>query len=458
MIKITHISNGKEVDISDFVTNVKWSGDAKQVARVLSFGVLSSPIDKNLPVLNVKLGDMIKMYHGNVERYRGYVFTKDKSLSSNEIDIVSYDGLIYLLKSKGTYNFKNVTPGAITGRICSDFGIPVGNVINGRPIKRIFDAEEIYSIIMTAYTFESNKTKKQYIPLMDKGKLNIHEKGKKIANYELDPSTSIIDAKYGESMENSINVVKIYTEDGKYKGEVKLSGIPGRLQDIYKGDEGEVGARSLLKGIEKTASLEALGNWDCVTGNAVKVREEHTGLVGLFYIDTDEHTFENGQHKMSLGLSFENIMDKQTAGDDPDEIEKEKEKKSGSNTNAASSGGSNKLSKFISAAQSMIGFSYSQANRMGSRSADCSSLVGRAMKMAGITNNAQLTTRSIQGDSRFTKIPMSQIKKGDILWVSGHMAIYMGDNRTLEARYSIKKVDYSSRGNRFTAAYRIKGV
>lgn len=454
MIKITHITGGKETDITDFVTNISWSGDAKQVARVLSFGVVSSATDKSIPIINIKLGDMVKMKDGNVEKYRGYVFTKDKSLSSTEIEITSYDGLIYLLKSKGTYNFKNTTPDAITRKVCKDFNIPVGSVIKGSPIKRIFDGEEIYNIIMTAYTLESNKTKKQYIPLMDKGSLNILQKGKKVSSYELDPSTTIIDAKYGESMEDSVNVVKIYTEDGAYKGEVKLEGVPGRLQDVYTGDEGKAGATSLLKGIEKTASLEAVGVWDCVTGNAVKVKEKHTGLVGLFYIDSDEHTFENGQHMMSLGLSFQNIMDKQEAGENPGDVAKEKQSKS-SGGNAV---GTDKLEKFISAAESMIGFTYSQANRMGSRSADCSSLVGRAMKMAGITNNAQLTTASIKTDSRFKRVTRAKVQRGDILWEKGHMAIYMGGNKTLEARYSMKRVDYASLGNRFTSAYRIKGV
>lgn len=454
MTRIIHVSNGKEVDITEFVTTIKWSGDAKQVARVLSFGIVASPNDKSIPVLNLKMFDMIKMKDGNDEKFRGYVFAKDKSLSGTEIDIVCYDRMIYLLKSKGTYNFKNATPGAITRKVCKDFSIPTGSIPNGSPIKRIFDAEEIYNIIMTAYTMESNKTKKQYIPLMDKGNLNIVEKGKKVSAFQLDPATSIIDAQYAENAENVINVVKIYTEDGKYKGEVRLEGIPGRLQDIYTGDEGKAGARSMLKNIEKTASLEALGVWDCVTGNAVRVKEEHTGLVGLFYIDNDEHTFENGQHKMRLGLSFQNIMDSQSAGEDPDKVEKEPSSKESNKTVS----GSDKLSKFIGAAESMIGYTYSQANRFGSRSADCSSLVGRAMKMAGITNNAQLTTRSIQGDSRFTKISRSQIRKGDILWEKGHMAIYMGGNKTLEARYSMKRVDYASLGKRFTAAYRIKGI
>ena len=71
----------------------------------------------------------------------------------------------------------------------------------------------------------------------------------------------------------------------------------------------------MLQGIEKTAEIEGLGNIECITGNAVKIKEPYTGLTGLFYINNDEHTWRDGQHTMSLGLSFKNIMDSQEGGE-----------------------------------------------------------------------------------------------------------------------------------------------
>lgn len=314
-MKIIH----KTKDITELVEKIEWSGDSKQVARVLNFEMVSSSTDKNIPDINPKMGDMVLLRDDDDEEmFRGYVFTRDKNINNDTMSITCYDGLIYLLKSRGTYNFKNMTPGAITRKLCRDFGIAEGNIINGRYINRIFDAESIYNIIMTAYTLESARTGKKYMPKMEKGKLNIIEKGKKVAKYELDPESSITDASYGESMENSINRVKMYDEDNKYLGEVKLDGVPGILQDVYKKSEGESAremARTMLKGIERTAEIEAIGDFECITGNAVVIKEPHTGLSGLFYIDSDTHTFENGQHTMRLGLAFENIMDEQDGGE-----------------------------------------------------------------------------------------------------------------------------------------------
>lgn len=313
-MKVIH----KNKDITALVTTLSWSGDYKQAARTISLGIAVSPHDHYLPSLTIRMGDLIVVLDDNEkEIFQGYVFLKNKSNQNNEMSITAYDGLIYMLKSKGVYNFKKVTPQAIARRLCSDFGIPAGSFISGTPVSRLFNNENIYNILMTAYTIESKRTGKQYMPKMINGKLNVIEKGKKIAKYELDGNSSISDSTYGESIENSINRVKIYDENNKRVGEVTLSGVPGVLQDIYIKEEGvnpTAGAKEMLQGISQTASIDALGDFDCVTGNAVRIKEPYTGLTGLFYIDSDTHTFESGQHTMRLGLSFSNIMDSQEGG------------------------------------------------------------------------------------------------------------------------------------------------
>lgn len=609
-MKVLH----KGVDITEIVTKLEWSGDYKQVARKLNFGIAVSPHDYYLKRVTILMGDMVRVLDDDdKEIFQGYVFSKDKSINNSEMQLTVYDGLIYLLKSKGTYNFKNMTPDAITRKVANDFGIELGTLESGSPLFRIFDAESIYNIIMTAYTIESQASGRLFMPKMKEGKLNVILKGNYTAKFELDAKSTIINSSYGESIENSINKVKIYDKEGNEKGEVNLGGVPGILQDIYKEEEGvdaTTAATAMLKGIEKTASIEALGDFECITGNAVIIKEPFTGLSGLFYIDNDVHTFENGQHTMSLGLSFQNIMDSQTGGQDPFDVSassggkgevtgtgkqrvwnflkakgfsneaaaaimgnlqqesgidptkkqygggpgrgimqwelgsdrfqalealarkrgttwedldtqlefmwyefnnertavnklrnkygmtpkdlmkmkdtnravtifedcyeragnkqlgkrqsyanqmlkqfKDTDNVKGGTSNVGGSRGS-----LIKAAESMLGFSYSQKNRFGASSADCSSLVGRAMKAAEITNDAQLTTRSIQNDSRFTKISKSQLQPGDIVWEKGHMALFIGNNKLIEASSSAKKVRYANLGNRFTHGYRIKGI
>ena len=56
-----------------------------------------------------------------------------------------------------------------------------------------------------------------------------------------------------------------------------------------------------------------------MTGDGVQVKDTHTGLVGLFYIDSDTHTWEGGNYTIDLELNFKNIMNEVSVGEDEKE-------------------------------------------------------------------------------------------------------------------------------------------
>lgn len=141
------------------------------------------------------------------------------------------------------------------------------------------------------------------------------------------------------------------------------------------------------------------------------------------------------------GYNYEEIQEK------IDELEAE----------ARNSGQAVGIDAFLNEAFKMKGWTYSQERRWDYGYADCSSLVIRAMINSGITKNtSNLTTHTIATDSRFYEIPMSQAKRGDILWYEGHMEIYMGGNSTFGAFQPGKPAGFGSNISRFTKAYRIK--
>ena len=61
-------------------------------------------------------------------------------------------------------------------------------------------------------------------------------------------------------------------------------------------------------------------------------------------------------------------------------------------------------------------------------------------------------------DSRFIKISKSEARAGDVMWQRGHVALNIGNGKLIEASSSKGVVRYSNLGNRFTHAYRIRGV
>lgn len=306
-------------DISHLCQRLVWSGSKSDVARKLVVDIVS---DDNyyMPDFEVKMNDLIQFFLDGVEVFRGYVMDVSRSLEGKTIAYTCYDAGIFLTKSKGKYKFYGETPDNVVRTVCADFDIPVAHVEEGVSYQRIHDNDSIYDIIMTGYTLTSQSNGKQYYLSFDKGALSVLEKGKVVFRYMLTTEREITSASFQSSSLNAVNRVKAYDASGVLVGEYTLDSeydFPGVLQAIYKqsnGENVESAAKALLQDVELTASIEGLGYTECTSGKAVVVSEPTTGLDGLFFIDEDSHTFENGLHTMSLEIAFENLMDEVLAG------------------------------------------------------------------------------------------------------------------------------------------------
>ena len=60
--------------------------------------------------------------------------------------------------------------------------------------------------------------------------------------------------------------------------------------------------------------MEVPGDVRLITGEAVLLRDTGSGVSGLFWIDSDAHTWRNGLHKTKLKLNFRNIVNEMSAG------------------------------------------------------------------------------------------------------------------------------------------------
>lgn len=304
-------------DITDYVTSIEWSGSKPQCTRKLGIQVVNAPYDKNIKQLNIKLGETLYLYSDDMktEYFRGFVTERERSSQTGTITYTAYDIGYYLTKSSATYNFKGKTAETITKVVCDDFKIPVGSLAKtGHSQKLIVKNCKIYDIIMKAYTQAHQVNKKLYMVKASKGKLNVVEYGATICTYELTEDTNIYKSSYKESLSNMVNKVKIYDGDGKQIGvvESKSNQKYGIFQKTYtkeKDKNATTAAKSLLTGIEKTATIEAIGMMQAVTGNGITIVDSATGLKGLFWIIADTHKWVKGVHTMTLSLEFKKSMD-----------------------------------------------------------------------------------------------------------------------------------------------------
>lgn len=340
MIKLLVTNSKGTIDITQLVQSISWSGDYQQCARTLEFELVSSYTDKNIPVVSCELGNGITLMQNNRSLFEGFVFERQKDTGSSIINITCFDGGFYLKRNETSYKFTGITPEAITKKICSDFNISVGTVVaTGTKISRNFIGVNLYNIIMTAYTLAGEETGKHYIIRFIGSKINILEKTVNEETLIIEGGSNLMSASTTESISNMVNQVAIYNSKDvliKTQKDPEAIKLYGLMQNYLKQPDGEDAAKKAKKiladnGVSQKITINNLGNIANITGGTVVVKEPYTGLYGLFYIDSDVHTWKLGQYYNKLTVNFKSIMDDTEAGSLPNKDgSATKDKKSGS--------------------------------------------------------------------------------------------------------------------------------
>lgn len=314
--------NGEKLDITNLLINVTWSGDYKSCARKLEFSLISSPMDKNIPKVDIPIMSIISFYEDNNELFRGFVYEREKT-SDNAMSFLCYDYCAKLNDIKVSKNIKNQTASTIYNNFLTEYGLNKGDIIQANTgVTKVFLGVTAYDMIMTAYTEEAKNTGKKYMLYSRGNKFYASEKGIVKLKLSFEEGKNILSSSFKESVSNMVNKVLIVDENGNKVSEVKNDDwlkTYGLFQDVYKQQEGKdsnAEAKAMLKDIEQTCSLTGFGDTTCITGYGVQVKDTHTGLVGLFYIDSDTHTWEGGNYTIDLELNFKNIMNEVSVGED----------------------------------------------------------------------------------------------------------------------------------------------
>lgn len=313
-------------DISNLVTRVTWSGNRLQVARKLEFTYLFEPRDSNIPVHIINLGETVQGYSSIIDTtpvFQGNVYNIERDTNSSVITVTAYDNLFILSKSKTTKKYTDMTAEDITRSVCAEMGIKVGNLaVTGPGQKMTFIAQEKtgYQIIMMAYTQASKKTGKKYHPVMNVDSLDVIEKGT-LLDFTASQYVNEENSTYKESIENMVNRVMITDEQGNfigYQGNEDWMKKYSMIQSVYKKSPNrntDEEVKAMLKGVERSGTIELLGDYAVKSSYSIKIDDLITNLTGQFYVKSDSHEFENGIHTMRLEIEFENMMNEVETSD-----------------------------------------------------------------------------------------------------------------------------------------------
>ena len=465
MIKlICQKANGEKLDVTNLLTTITWSGDYKSCARKLEFSLISSANDINIPKVDIPLMSIISFYEDDNELFRGFLYEREKS-SDNSMSFLCYDYCAKLNDIKVSYNIKNETASSIYNKFLTEYGLKKGDIVNtSTKIKKVFLGTTAYDMIMTAYTEEAKKTNKKYMVYSKGDKFCASEKGIVKLKLAFEEGKNILSSNFKESVSNMVNKVLIVDDNGNKVSEVKNDEwlkTYGLFQEVYKKQEDKdanAEAKAMLNGIEQSCSLSGFGDTTCITGYGVQVKDLHTGLVGLFFIDSDTHTWEGGKYTIDLELNFKNIMDEVSAGQDEqtENSSNSSSNSSSSNSNNSSSGSSSSSSsnsigdKLVSLAKSKLGCKYVWG-ATGPNTFDCSGLTSWCYKQVGISIPRTSLAQSKSGKA----VSKSNLQPGDLLfWKTtsaevGHVGMYVGNGQFIHAPNKSKPVKYDSLSNSY---------
>ena len=317
------ILKNKDIDITNYVTEIKWSGDLNQAGRKLNFVIAYTTNAKDAVWKNadINLGDRISLYYiDDISQeqfciFSGKVFLQSRNSESYTMEFVAYDNLIYLAKSKMTYKFTDaviaeaiktvgLTLGVTTGEFCED--------AKKYKISCIADSMTGSEIINKCLeTLKAWTGWKYHVYMADNNGqqvLNIIRADTVIDDFIITDTKNLTSASHSVSIEDMRNQICIVDENGNITGYIKNDDDIkkyGCLQDVYKVDNKQntqTMARSMLKRVKETSQISALGNYQCISGFAVEIEEEQ--IKGKFLIETDEHTISNNNHTMTLTLNY----------------------------------------------------------------------------------------------------------------------------------------------------------
>ena len=309
-------------DITKILSYWTWSGDKATISRQLT-GEVAYIEGSGLPV--PEIGDLLTMADGGKKLFEGIVLQRSLGSEDSTTSFTAFDYGYYLQRNDGTYKFTGASPEEITRLACADREIPVAGLPStGVRLWRKFAAVRLNQLITTAWTLASEKDGKVYAIRYTPDGLLVKERTVSSSSLVLKAASNLMNAVTKEDTTQMVNSVAIYDANGNFlrrtgdSAAQKLCGVMEQhiTQSAGKEADADATAKKALEDgkLQKTVTVNVLGDTGLLTGETVVVREAKTGLTGVFWIDADSHTWKNRNYYTKLTLNCRNVMATANAG------------------------------------------------------------------------------------------------------------------------------------------------
>lgn len=317
MMEVYCMQNGKAYDVSSMAQDAEIKGSKYKSARSLALRVLNT--NKGLHgSFDFQEGDTMVFRWNNQELLRGVLWKIGKDKGETD-SLTIYDLMIYLLKNTESYVFTNKKASDIARIICSDFGIPIGAVVDTGYVipSLVCDGKSLYDIIMQALEITRKQTGINYYLYSDKGLLYLVKRVEQVRRWVIEDGVNLIDYNYESSLEDTFTRVKLIAgekdktviataENGELQKKFGLIQYYEKVSDNLNQSQLTERANQIMKEKGKVGrqfSISAIGLTDVISGTAIYVIEKKLKIKKGYFVEEDSHHFKGTEHTMSLKLS-----------------------------------------------------------------------------------------------------------------------------------------------------------
>lgn len=316
-IQLLVVKNKKTIDMTNLVQSVRWSGRKGSSARTITVTMIDDDGYRHARSgIDVADGNQCVFLVDGKERFRGILMNQNQG-DKKQLKFKAYDNGIYLANNKDTFVYKNKTADQVFSDVCSRFGIPTGEVAKcSYKIPELTKSKTTgQDAVLDALSLDYKATGTRHFISSDKGKLSLLQRKDQIISFVVDGDANLYGYSYTKSIESIKTRVKMISKEGTTIAEKSNSALEqkiGIFQEIQQPDESLTKAQvkdlvgsvlDTLDDPEETVTLNILGDPDVISGKAILVKIPHLGISRAYYVDSDDHTFEDNMHTMSLTLT-----------------------------------------------------------------------------------------------------------------------------------------------------------
>lgn len=316
-IQLLVVKDKKTIDMTNLVQSVRWSGRKGSSARTITVTMIDDDGYRHARSgIDVADGNQCVFLVDGKERFRGILMNQNQG-DEKQLKFKAYDNGIYLANNKDTFVYKNKTADQVFSDVCSRFGIPTGEVAKcSYKIPELTKSKTTgQDAVLDALGLDYKATGTRHFISSDKGKLSLLQRKDQVISFVVDGDANLYGYSYTKSIESIKTRVRMISKEGTTLAEKSNSALEqkiGIFQEIQQPDESLTKAQvkdlvgsvlDTLDDPEETLTLNILGDPDVISGKAILVKIPHLGISRAYYVDSDDHAFEDNMHTMSLTLT-----------------------------------------------------------------------------------------------------------------------------------------------------------